>query len=513
VHHDNYALANPVTLITGKGKKDLTREDLLKVISEKQIERLTFHYTGIDGKIKELRLPIASRRQAELILTEGERVDGSSLFKGMVDIGRSDLYVVPVYSSAFLNPFDNGSLDFICRFFDSDGNPAKFAPDNVLHAAHKLLKDETGLELYALGELEFYLLRQPQNYLYQLAEQKGYHATAPFAKSGNVLNEMVKYITQIYGSVKYAHHEVGSLQYVESEYPEIHGKAAEQVEIEFLPTPVEEAADMLILARWIIRTVAYHNDCLATFVPKLEEGHAGNGMHVHIALMKDGKNIMTGSDGELSNEAMCVIGGLCHYTPSLTAFGNMLSASYLRLVPNQEAPTKVCWSEFNRSALIRVPLGWGGVNNLASNLNLQQKEQLTDIPGRQTVELRSPDGSANAHLLIAGITMAVEWGLQNQKRALEKASFCHVDMNIHDNDYFDMLPEISSSCVESSEKLLQKRDHYERNNIFPHNLIDYVINTLHSENDRDLNRRLLSLPEGEKQRESRRIMHRDIHRN
>lgn len=55
------------------------------MITEKRIELITFHYTGLDGKLKELRLPMASRHQAERILAEGERVVGSSLFKWLVD--------------------------------------------------------------------------------------------------------------------------------------------------------------------------------------------------------------------------------------------------------------------------------------------------------------------------------------------------------------------------------------------------------------------------------------------
>ncbi len=41
-------------------------------------------------------------------------------------------------------------------------------------------------------------------------------------------------------------------------------------------------------------------------------------------------------DGSLSDPALRLIGGLCHYADSLTAFGNTTSSAYLRLVPNQE---------------------------------------------------------------------------------------------------------------------------------------------------------------------------------
>ena len=106
-----YVLTHPISLLTDKPREMFTREDLIQVIERKEIERITFHYTAMDGKYKELKIPVSSRRQAERILADGERVDGSSLFRDMVDVNLSDLYVVPVYKSAFLNPFGEPSLE------------------------------------------------------------------------------------------------------------------------------------------------------------------------------------------------------------------------------------------------------------------------------------------------------------------------------------------------------------------------------------------------------------------
>src|SRR4030042_4691656 len=92
-----YALANPLSVLLDKNPQDFTRSDFLKVIDENHLERITFHYTALDGKLKELKLPVANASQVEPILAEGERGDGSSLFTGMVDTSLSDLYVVPVY--------------------------------------------------------------------------------------------------------------------------------------------------------------------------------------------------------------------------------------------------------------------------------------------------------------------------------------------------------------------------------------------------------------------------------
>ncbi|MBI5325373.1 MAG: glutamine synthetase beta-grasp domain-containing protein, partial [Ignavibacteriae bacterium] len=289
---ERFALESPISMITGKNKEDLTREDLIKVIIEKEIQRITFHYTAMDGKIKELKIPVTNRRQAEIVLTEGERVDGSSLFKDIVDSGSSDLYVVPDYKTAFLNPFSNNSLDFVCRFLDPKGNLAEFTPDNILKRASNQLNQNSGYTLNAMGELEFYLVSESSDRLYPLLKQQGYHASPPFVKSGELLDEMLLHLSQITGNIKYAHHEVGCLERIESDFDELNGKKAEQVEIEFLPTPVEDCGDIIVLARWIIRNISYKHGVIATFVPKLEVGHAGNGMHIHMALMKNGKNIM-----------------------------------------------------------------------------------------------------------------------------------------------------------------------------------------------------------------------------
>jgi glutamine synthetase len=73
------ALSQPVAVILDKKPEEFRRKDFLKLIELKQLERITFHYVGLDGKLKELKIPVTSLSQAETILAEGERVDGFSL--------------------------------------------------------------------------------------------------------------------------------------------------------------------------------------------------------------------------------------------------------------------------------------------------------------------------------------------------------------------------------------------------------------------------------------------------
>jgi len=498
-----FALTNPLSMILNKPAKDFQREDLLKVMIQNQIERITFHYIALDGRLKELKLPAFDRNRADRILAEGERVDGSSLFHGMVETSLSDLYVVPEYRTAFFNPFDKGSLDFVCRYLTQDGERAPFTPDNILYNAASLLRENSGLDLYALGELEFYLISPRGENLFGREAQQGYHEASPFVKRGDILTEIVRHITRITHAVKYAHSEVGAIDQIESELDEIDGKRAEQMEVEFLPRPIEEMADDLVIARWVIRNVAYKHGCIATFAPKIEEGAAGNGQHFHLQLMKEGKNIMEGPDGRLSEPALRLVGGLCEYADSLTAFGNTVASSYLRLVPNQEAPTKIFWSGLNRSALIRVPLAWSEVKNIARIINTQEESEPVAFKKSKTVELRSADGSALIHMLLAGVSLAAEWGFRDV-RSIELANKLYVTgRNRADNGVLDSFSDLPANCLESSKILLEKRKLYEGSGIFPSEVIDYVAGILQREN--------YDFSNYDRIEELRKAMHKDLH--
>jgi glutamine synthetase len=270
-------------------------------------------------------------------------------------------------------------------------------------------------------------------------------------------------------------------------------------------------ADYVHIAKWVIRNVAARNGAQITFAPKIDEGDAGSGMHFHVELRRDGRNVMTDNKGELSTEALKLVGGMVAMSKSLTAFGNTVSCAYLRLVPHQEAPTRICWSESNRSALIRVPLGWRGLNNLAHQTNPQQKAFFESKHGRQTVELRSPDGSADSSLLLAGMTLAAYQGLTS-KDSLKVAEQSHVTGNIfHDEKVLARLESLPESCWASAQALQKQRSLYEENDIFPPKLIDMAIKRLEEQNDKNLNAELRELSNKSRLERAREIMFRNIH--
>jgi glutamine synthetase len=313
--------------------------------------------------------------------------------------------------------------------------------------------------------------------------------------------------------VKYAHAEVGFIDSVRSNLTLLSGRRAEQHEIELVSRPVEEMGDFVALARWIIRNVAHRHGMLATFAPKIEEGVAGNGLHFHLELIKDGHNVMTDEDGALSDDALKLIAGLVQHASTLSAFGNTVASSFLRLVPNHEAPTRICWSHNNRSALIRVPLGWSRQSHLASVVNPRDTDTYVDHRGRQTVEIRSPDGSASFHLLLAGITTAAEHGLTGEGM-LELAAKTNVKGNVFsDEKQMRHLEALPSSCVQCARLLEERRSMYEDFGVFPKSVIDYQIELLLRENDEQLNRDFSKLPAEERLTATRELMHKDIHRH
>lgn len=127
--------ANPVVAYLQKPAADFTRADLIRYVEENDIKMVNFMYPGGDGKLKTLNFVINDLDYLETILTCGERVDGSSLFS-FIQAGSSDLYVLPRYCTAFVDPFaEIPTLCLLCSYFDKDGNALESSPEHTLHKA------------------------------------------------------------------------------------------------------------------------------------------------------------------------------------------------------------------------------------------------------------------------------------------------------------------------------------------------------------------------------------------
>jgi len=479
---------NPLVQVLQKNPKEFTADDIIAYVSQSNIRMLNFHYTGGDGRIKTLNFVVSGTDQLRQLLLSGERVDGSSLFPFM-ESGSSDLYVVPKFRTAFINPFTEiPTLGMFCRYFDKDGNPMEMSPENILIRAHANLVAKTGYSLHAMGELEYYVISERED-LFEAVDQKGYHESEPFAKWEHLRKEAMMYIAQMGGKIKYGHSEVGNFSDEFYNY--------EQNEIEFLPTDIEEAAEQLNLGKWILRCLAYKYGVALSFAPKITVGKAGSGLHIHMKLLKDGVSVTNDEKG-LSDISKRAIAGIMDLSSSLTAFGNTVPTSYLRLVPHQEAPTNICWGDRNRSVLVRVPLGWTGhASKMITIANPGEKEGSFNYGEKQTFEFRCPDGSADIYLLLAGLTTAVTHGLTD-KDALKKAEETYVNVNIFHAEHkeiADRLKQLPVCCVGSAAELEKQKDVYLGSGVFPPRVLDSLIKKLRSYEDDGLSEKLFTLPD------------------
>ena len=482
-------LMSPNRLVTflQKPAAEFTKADIINYIQQNEIRMVNFMYPAADGRLKTLNFVINNASYLDAILTCGERVDGSSLFP-FIEAGSSDLYVIPRFRTAFVDPFaEIPTLVMLCSFFNKDGEPLESSPEYTLHKACKAFTDVTGMKFQAMGELEYYVISEDDG-LFPATDQRGYHESGPYAKFNDFRTQCMSYIAQTGGQIKYGHSEVGNFM--------LDGKVYEQNEIEFLPVNAENAADQLMIAKWVIRNLAYQYGYDITFAPKITVGKAGSGLHIHMRMMKDGQNQML-KDGVLSDTARKAIAGMMQLAPSITAFGNTNPTSYFRLVPHQEAPTNVCWGDRNRSVLVRVPLGWSAQTDMCALANPLESDSNYDTTQKQTVEMRSPDGSADLYQLLAGLAVACRHGFEIEN-ALAIAEQTYVNVNIHQKENADKLKalaQLPDSCAASADCLQKQRTVFEQYNVFSPAMIDGIISRLRSYNDATLRKDIQDKPE------------------
>ena len=174
---------NPNLLVAYLGKpcNEFTKADIIRYIKENNIKMVNFMYPAADGRLKTLNFVINNLAYLDAILTCGERVDGSSLFP-FIEAGSSDLYVIPRFRTAFVDPFaEIPTVAMLCSYFNKDGEPLESSPENTLHKACRAFNQVTGMEFYAMGELEYYVIA-PDTTMFPATDQKGYHESAPYAK-------------------------------------------------------------------------------------------------------------------------------------------------------------------------------------------------------------------------------------------------------------------------------------------------------------------------------------------
>ena len=452
------------------------KEDVVRFISENSMKILNLCHIPEDGRLKTLSFSASDKNRVSEILELGERVDGSNLFS-FIGSDNSDICIMPRIAKAFVNPFSAlPTLNVMCDYLDEHGKPLDVAPKNVLARAEEKLRSSSGIVLKALAELEFYILaKQESEMLFPGAPDKNYHESAPLSMFEGLRNEILATLASVGVFTKYGHSEVGRVF-------DKSNLLMEQQEVEFMPQDLAETAENVVIAKWVIRNVCAKHGVSVSFSPKVSLEHAGNGMHLHLCALKNGENVIANPNGSLSAEALKIIGGVLKFAPSLSAFGNTVPVSYLRFIARKESPMSICLSARNRLALIRIPLWWSFARKVEDKGSL-----------RETFEYRAPDPLANTYLLLAGIAVAANYGLENFEESVKIAEELRIS-NEKDRrrKRFRILQR---SCYEAAKMLVKDRRLYEANGVFPKKLIDKTLENLKAYKDRDLWINLTDKPE------------------
>jgi len=100
--------------------------------------------------------------------------------------------------------------------------------------------------------------------------------------------------------------------------------------------------------------------------------------------------------------------------------------------------------------------------------------------------MRSPDGSANVHLLLAGLAVAARYGMEHPD-ALKVAEQLYIRA---DATKVQGLKQLPASCFEAGECLGRDRARYEEGGVFPSGLLDSLITRLQSFDDLNMSEKL-----------------------
>jgi glutamine synthetase len=408
------------------------KKEVLNFLKEnKEIKFVRLIFPDVLGREMSFSIP---SEELESAFKNGKGFDGSSV-EGFARIEESDLYFVPDPKTFRVLPWTY-QLEGVSwkeaivfgRIFDSKGN--EFPGDSRRVLEKTLEKTKEYGELFVGPELEFYIFKDERTP--ELLDRGGYFYEG---KWGEIRKLTQIYLAQMGIEVECDHHEVGPSQH------EIDLKFSDALSI----------ADSIVIAKYVLKRVARNAGVYVSFMPKPITGMIGTGMHLHLSLWKNGKNLFF-EKGGLSDIAKKYLMGLIKYGREIQLVLNQWVNSYKRLVPGFEAPVYIAWGVKNRSAYIRVPEVPNG------------KERATRI------EIRSPDPGCNIYLALAVIQVAGIMGIkENLKLALPQ------ERNIYKMTKEEMR---KAKIVTLAENLKEALEIFKKSKLMKETLGDHIFQKL-----------------------------------
>jgi len=444
-------------------------DDLRVYCKKHDVKFIDFKVIDLAGRWH--HLTITPNKLTEITLEDGIGFDGSSY--GFLTVEKSDMVFIPDLSTAFVDPFTRDkTLTMIANIYTLDQGVNRYEgdPRYISEKAEIYMKESGIADHSSFGpEFEFYILDHfsykldPHHLMVRLDAQQaewnthaedslghhvghhgGYHVDLPQDINFNLRNEMVLCLEENGVPVKYHHPEVG-------------GPGQLEIELDF--GTAHDMADRTMLLKYIVKNTAAKHNKAVTFMPKPFYKEAGNGMHVHFHLFKDGEPIFYDKDGYsgMSQTALYAIGGMLKHASALLAITNPSTNSYKRLVPGYEAPVSICFATANRSAVIRIP---GYANR----------------PTEKRFEFRSSDATCNPYLAYSALLMAAMDGIKN-KIDPSAEGFGPYDVNIFDlpDEEKAKIKGLPKNLDEATDALIEDHDFLLEGNVFTKEMIKSIV--------------------------------------
>ena len=240
-----------------------TRQDILELIDEEDIEFIRLQFTDISGNLKNMATTID---QLDKILDGHYKFDCAAI-DGFRGTGYEELFLVPDLDTFVIFPWrpQHGKVArFLCDVVKPDGTPfdgdSRYILKKVISEAKEL-----GYEFKVAIKNEFFLFDlgengEPTNHS---SEQGGYFDVGPADGGENARRDMVLYLADMGISVETSYHSDESAQHV----------------LDLSYADALDMADNIMTSRLVIRTVAKRHGVNATFMPKPKKDTKGSGAH------------------------------------------------------------------------------------------------------------------------------------------------------------------------------------------------------------------------------------------
>lgn len=431
--------------------EERTPNEVLELIAEEGVEFVDLRFCDLPGVMQHVSVPAHAVDESQF--EDGHAFDGSSV-RGFQEIQESDMVLIADPNTAYLDPF-RARKTLVLHCFVADpvtGERYTRDPRYVAQKAEEHLFS-TGIAdtAYFGPEPEFFVFddvrfeTRPNGAFYRVDSVEGQWNTGtdeqpnlgykPRTKEGYFPAPPMDHFQDLRSEMSVVLHEVG-IQ-TELHHHEVASGGQNEIGIRF--DTLLAMADKLMTFKYVTRNVAWQAGKSLTFMPKPVFEDNGSGCHVHQSLWKGGEPLFYDEAGYagLSDLARWYIGGLLKHAAAVIVFTNPTTNSFKRLVPGYEAPVNLVYSQRNRSAACRIPLG--------------QRS-----PKAKRIEFRCPDNTANPYLAFAAMLLAGLDGIANRIEPPEPK----------DKDLYDLPPEELALVPQVPGSLEQALDALEADNDF-----------------------------------------------